>query len=238
MLGQCRAAFPRRVAAHPGRRGSPLRSCRRQQSEELAVPHERGGCPPKHDCHDGSHHILRSRAPAGALHLVGDRQGDGVHAGHGERRSAASRPAMAGRARLRRAATRRKSGRLVLILDTDRREVDLLPRAVRSRGGGRCDTQEGIADARLPTGCWREIRHGQTGSRNRRDDRRLPHRGARPRRRHGDAVARHARRGSTMPMLMKVPKIARGRRSGGHRQLRDGADDHAAPHRRRMCRNS
>ena len=113
------------------------------------------------------------------------------------------------------------------MFDTDIARDHLLPRALRCRGGGGPDSRQRPAALAGRSPARGEMSNGEAFDRARRGTRRLHHRRVRPPGRHGDAVdgdpSRHQ-----CAAADEGPAGFRGRGSGGHRQLRDGADDRAA----------
>ena len=155
--------------------------------------------------------ILRSRSPAGALQHVGNRENYGVHAQHGRDHPIArwTRTAVAGGARLGGAAPRRKSGRFLCHAGYRKARTDLLPRAVRCGRSCRKNSEKWPTDlVRRPVVGGRVsmvkpfLDLGATIDGFRIEE--CLHQGGMA------TLWRVSRPGTTMPMLMKVPRIAEG----------------------------
>ena len=232
-LGTAERRFLEELPLTLQRRRPPLRPCRSQQSEELAICDEHVELPPKASLPPSAHiTILRSRSPAGALQHVGDRQSDGVHADH--RRG---RPIAAGGRRwlaVLGSVGQPRDGNPAAsyaMLDTEKREltycrapydVEAAAAAIRKNGPADLARRPVVGGSVSMVKPFLEL--GATIDGFRIEE--CLHQGGMA------TLWRVSRPGTTMPMLMKVPRICGRRRSGGDRQLRDGADDPAALVRR------
>ena len=192
----------------------------------------------------GALHLLRPRARARAVPPDGHRQ---------DRRLRAQRPACRSRCRPQRrwlvipgSAGQPRDGNPAACYATvrhEQRHAHLLPRALRPDAAGAKIRAAGLPQrlaSRLER--WRLTRQNthRAPARSRPGDRRLPARGARSPGRHGQPVARHARRAAATPHAADDEGAAHQgrRRPGHHRRLRGRADDHADARAARTCRAS
>ena len=181
-------------------------------------------------------HILRPHPPAGALFDVVGGEDDELRPDIRRAGAIARRPALARGSRLGRAAPRRQSGGRRLrcsiprrarspiaacLTTSRRRRTGFAPTACRIGWPIACSWGgEAMAKPSIEPGA--ELDGFTIGE--------CVHRGGMA------TLWTVTHPGITVPLLMKVPAGFRGRGSGGHRQLRDGADDPAAAGRTARAR--
>src|SRR5882724_2607504 len=126
----------------------------------MALRADDTGCGAQHRGDASPSHILRSHPPAGSLFDVLSRQDDEFCADLRGPGAAAWRAALARRARLGGAASRRRSGGLVCDVRYRYPRNHLLPRALRRRNGRGADPPKRPAVLARRSAAGREVRGG------------------------------------------------------------------------------